>query len=497
MRSLASFRPDNKSPVPFTTERRGRTMWNLPGRQHGDYVQQMETYGEDGNVFPVVNRLMSAVSSVEWKLWKKSASGAKEDRTEVTSHGVLDLLENPNPFMSRKQLMAAGQQHNDLTGETNLIVGRAPGVKYPIDLYPCRPDRLQPVPDRDRFLAGWVYSLGSERVPLENDELLRWTQPSPLDPYRGMGPIQSIMRRLNSEKYGQEWQAAFFANSARPGGIIEVDRRLGDDEFKEMTERWRDQHQGVSKAHRVAVIENGAKWIETSYSLRDLQMAELSTVSRDVVLVAFGFPKAMLGIVEDVNRANAEAGEYMFARWLTVPRLDDWKGMFNRQLLPLFDKNLNKRYELDYESPVPENDEQAMMELEKKGAFLIAAAGAGFEVPEVLEFLNWPSLKYTAPPPPTIVAPPGAKDEPPAKKAEPKPKAALELPAFDAAMRWVVKGEDDPNACDPCKKNHGKLYRSRAAAYADYPGGAGYIKCVGAEHGNKCRCTIVKRRGQK
>lgn len=495
MRSLASFRPTNKSPVPFVSERRSRSLWNLPGRAAADYVQQMETYSEDGVVFPVVNRLMSATSSVEWKFWKKSASGAKEDRTEVTSHAVLDLLENPNPFMSRQQLMAAGQQHNDLTGETNLIVGYAGGVKYPIDLYPCRPDRLQPIPDRERFLAGWVYQLAGERVPLEMHEILRWIQPSPLDPYRGMGPIQSIMRRLNSEKYGQEWQAAFFQNSARPGGVIEVDRRLGDDEFNEMVTRWRDQHQGISKAHRVAVIENGAKWVDTAaFSMKDLQMAELSGVSRDIVLVVFGFPKAMLGIVEDVNRANAEAGEYLFARWLTVPRLDSWKGMFNRQLLPLFDKNLNKTHELDYESPVPENSEQAMLELEKKSAALVGMTAAGFGDAEVLELLNWPDLGYVAPPPPTIVAPPGSGKGDPGeeKKAGPDDVGRLSI---DAAMRWVVTIVDDENACDPCLKQKGKLYRSRAAAYADYPGGKSYIKCVGEKYGNHCRCSVVKRKG--
>jgi hypothetical protein len=65
------------------------------------------------------------------------------------------------------------------------------------------------------------------------------------------------------------------------------------------------------------------------------------------------------------------------------------------------------------------------------------------------------------------------------------------------AMRWVVKAHIDDNVCDPCKKNDGKLYRNRTAAYADYPGGKGYIKCVGAEYGNQCRCTVKKRRGEK
>lgn len=71
------------------------------------------------------------------------------------------------------------------------------------------------------------------------------------------------------------------------------------------------------------------------------------------------------------------------------------------------------------------------------------------------------------------------------------------MSVIEAAMRWAVKAHVDENICDPCDKNKRKTYRNRAAAYADYPGGRGYIKCVGAEYGNKCRCKVVKRKAAK
>jgi len=63
----------------------------------------------------------------------------------------------------------------------------------------------------------------------------------------------------------------------------------------------------------------------------------------------------------------------------------------------------------------------------------------------------------------------------------------------EMAQRWVVKAHIDDNTCEPCSENNGKLYRNRADAYADYPNGRGYVKCVGAEYGNDCRCRVVKR----
>ena len=59
-----------------------------------------------------------------------------------------------------------------------------------------------------------------------------------------------------------------------------------------------------------------------------------------------------------------------------------------------------------------------------------------------------------------------------------------------AAQRWVANAHIDENTCQPCKDNDGKLYRNREQAYADYPGGEGYVNCEGRSN---CRCTVVKR----
>jgi hypothetical protein len=69
--------------------------------------------------------------------------------------------------------------------------------------------------------------------------------------------------------------------------------------------------------------------------------------------------------------------------------------------------------------------------------------------------------------------------------------------AIENAMRWQVKAYRDASTCDKCKRNDRKLYRNRTSAYADYPNGKGYIKCVGAQYGNSCRCVVKKRRGDE
>lgn len=483
----------NRAPVPLAPNVRTNYFGYQPS---SDMLAYLDAYATDGVIHPIVARLAESTSEAEWKLWTKSNSGDDQDRKAVQAHAVLDLLAHPNDFQPFSEIVESGQQHVDLVGECSIVMGFAAGL--PADMWVLRPDRIQPVPDPWNFLAGWVYTAPGtgEKIPLDPKELLRIRQPSPVDPYRGMGAVQALLRDLDAQRFTKEWQANFFKNSAIPGGMIKVDRRLGDDEFEEMSKRWASQHQGVSKSHRVAILEQ-AEWVANAFTLKDLQIAELDGVGRDKALAAFGMPKSIIGIVEDVNRANAEAGEYLFARWMLKPRLNRWKSMLNRQVLSQYGSA--KRMVLDYTDPVPENSEQALAELKTKSGVLVALVKAGYESAEVLELLDWPDLKYTAPPPPTIVAPPGTEPGKPGEKPKPAPAKDDDPEAsIDGAMRWVVKGHpDSTNTCEPCLKKIGKTYRNREAAYADYPGGKGYIKCVGAEFGNTCRCSVIKRRGGK
>jgi hypothetical protein len=170
--------------------------------------------------------------------------------------------------------------------------------------------------------------------------------------------------------------------------------------------------------------------------------------------------------------------------------------MLNLQLLPLFDPT--GRLELDFDDPVPENSEANIAERKTNFDVLIAAVAAGFDNTEVAEYLNLPDFGYVKPPVAAfgqhgdslegISSPIQTPDNPTSNRA---------VPAVDMAMRWVATGHKDANCCAPCEKNIGTLYRSRTAAYADYPLNKGYIHCIGMEFGNHCRCKVVKRRSDR
>lgn len=264
----------NRAPIPYVGRSTGWSMPNLLGRN--DQGAQLRAMGSVGTLFSIVHRLSNATSQVNWRLYRKAASGKEEDREEVTAHAALDLWLKPNPFMPGQEFVESFQQHLDLTGEAWWVIARNPLAKLPLELWPVRPDRMTPVPDRRNFLSGYIYTgPDGEEVPLKVDEVIFLRMPNPEDPYRGMGPVQAILTDLDATRFSAEWNRNFFLNSSEPGGIIEVDKRLDDDEFNELTARWAEQHRGVSRAHRVAVIEAGMKWVGNAFTQRDMQFAEL------------------------------------------------------------------------------------------------------------------------------------------------------------------------------------------------------------------------------
>jgi hypothetical protein len=126
-----------------------------------------------------------------------------------------------------------------------------------------------------------------------------------------------------------------------------------------------------------------------------------------VIREAYGYPKFMMGEVEDVNRASADASERFFARYHTEPRCDRWKGLLNNDFLPLFGPDQRALYEFDYDSPVETDEELDNATRDSKSKAWVALTAAGADPGEVSDYLEMPEFTVTKPEPPPQLAPGG------------------------------------------------------------------------------------------
>lgn len=415
-----ALRPQNAMPVPMA----GNGFFKLPGLATGGSEAEayMRAYGTVGTIFSMVSLYAASTARPLWQMFREEQTDpnrytkrdeGSDQRKQVFNHQALKVLKNPNPFWSRFGLMEISQMYMDLTGESYWVVERDPRSSIPLHLWSVRPDRMTPVPDKDTYLKGYVYSApdGMEKIPLNPDEVIFNKYPNPLDPYHGLGPVQSVLVDIDAAKYSAEWNRNFFINSAEPGGVIEVDHEVEDNEWEQLTERWRETHRGVSRAHRVAVLEGGQKWVPNQHTMRDMDFGNLRGVMRDVMREAFRMHKVMLGVSDDVNRANAQTGEEVFSSWGVVPRLDRWKDVLYNSYLPLFGST-GQGVEFDYVTPVPANREQDNQELMAKSQSALFLSQAGFALNEIPKVVGLPDMA-AAPEKPPQIALPAAPQTPP------------------------------------------------------------------------------------
>lgn len=400
--------PRNAAPVPVGAS---AGFMKLPGLalSSNDRETFIRTYGTVGTIFSIVSLYATSTARPLWQMYRTlqqdtnrytTRDEGSDQRKQVFGHAALNLLYKPNKFWSRFRLMELSQTYLDLTGESYWVVERDPRSSIPIGLWAVRPDRMEPVPDPDTYLAGYIYTSpdGRERIPLEVDEVIAVMYPNPYDQYHGLGPVQSVLVDIDAARYSAEWNRNYFINSAEPGGIIQVDHELEDDEWHNLMERWREGHRGVARAHRVAVLEAGQTWVPNMHSAKDMDFGNLRNIGRDIFREAFRMHKVMLGVSDDVNRANAQTGEEVFSSWGVVPRLDRWQDGLMHSYLPLFGST-STEVELGYITPVPTNREQDNQELLAKAQAALFLSQAGFDRAGIPKVVGLPDMAVSPIPP--------------------------------------------------------------------------------------------------
>lgn len=392
----------SQPPVPYTT--RAQATPSILTGHGGARAVLLGAMGANGTLFATVSRYANATSQVTWRLYRPNADGSTEGRRQVTSHLALDVWGRPNAFAVQQQFVEASQQHLELVGEAWWVIERNM-FGWPESMWLVRPDRMAPVPSSTTGLAGYLYfGPSGEQVPIDVDQVIWLKQPNPADPGpagRGLGAAQTILAQVESVALSAQWNRNFFANSAMPGGIIQAPNGLSDEAWKRLRLQWGEQHRGVGNAHRVGILEGGATWVSQP-TQKDMEFSKLLDVSRDIIREAYSMPKFMLGLVDDVNRATADASSASFGTWGLVPRLERIKQALNAHFLPMFGPaghgTGQPNVVFDFDDPVPPDIDGKNNELETKTSAYAVLINAGVDPISAAEVCGLPPMLIAGPP---------------------------------------------------------------------------------------------------
>ena len=307
-------------------------------------------------VYANITAISEAVSDIDFELYKVKKNG---DVDEVTEHPILELLHRPNPYMTKREFVFLCQAYKSLTGENPIRIKKT--GKTPTELWPLDPIHLTPIIGRTkdgfemiiRYEYTDTFNGQINKITLQPDEVIFIKNMNPRNMWRGYGPVEASQNSIDTIHYSELYNLNFFKNSAVPFTVLYTDQKLTQQVIERLKSSWNSSYRGVNNAFKTAILEAGLKVEKLQQSSKDMDFIEQQRFLRDKLMAMFKTTKVALGITEDVNRANAEASEYVFMKNCVRPKMAQFVESFNEFLLPLLDDT--GTLFLDFEDPVPKD----------------------------------------------------------------------------------------------------------------------------------------------
>jgi HK97 family phage portal protein len=144
-------------------------------------------------------------------------------------------------------------------------------------------------------------------APVSIDDLIYLRSPFSRCPVSLAGEAIAVAKAMETHA------GNLFTRGARPGGVIQTPKNVGDEGVKRMLAGWRAAHEGPDKSGKTAVLWDGAIWNRMTLSSVDAQFLELWKFVVLEVARAFRVPPSMLF---DYDRATWSNAEQAAKEWL-------------------------------------------------------------------------------------------------------------------------------------------------------------------------------------
>lgn len=297
--------------------RGGGRVARILGAGTGGVGDHAEIYVSSVWVYAAINTIARNISQVPFVFQRKE--GRLKEDTPMTK-----LFEKPNEWQGFGQFMEALVSWLHVRGEVVIVLNRGSDAELPSEMVVMDSSDFQPKLRENGTLAGWIFTnANGVEIPMMKHKVMFIRFWNPLDPLRGLSPIEAARSGITQDAIANTFNTNFFANSGAPSGVIEIDQNLSDQEFERVVKQYEDNHGGAQRTHKMLILEGGAKFKPTVFTQRDMEFLSQKKWNRDETLAAFGVPKSEVGISEEgANLAIVKIQAREF--WLKnlIPKMD-------------------------------------------------------------------------------------------------------------------------------------------------------------------------------
>lgn len=267
----------------------------------------------------------------------------------IEDHPLLTLLRDVNPFtMNLGDLLRATEAAYNIFGVAYWLKVRASGatgsfaqqnstsartnrVKW---IQWLNPQTVEPVMDSERGVVGYRQTVGGRTREFAAEGVIVFRNFDPLDDLGGLSPLSVALNEVNADLNAARFVAAFFANDARPAGLLTTEQPLVEAEVERVRSWWQRLFQGARNKWKTGIVGGGLKWQTITFPPQDLSLSELRAEDRRGICAVFGVPPGMAGAWESTTYANAREQKASFYEDTIIPQLEYMAEVLNWSLLP-------------------------------------------------------------------------------------------------------------------------------------------------------------------
>ena len=270
------------------------------------------------SVYACVKLISQTIARMPWMVLKNDyKTGTAEPDKEHPIYGLLNVESNED--MTAHSWRELTISDLCLYGNSYSFIQRN-GAGEAVSLEHLRPDYMYMQRDAAnqpyyQYYAGAVSDKANEEIKQRRFrpfDILHCLTATGGDGILGLAPIAAMRNLIATELQLEEYVSRFFANSARPSGILTMPGTLSAEAAARLRESWQKQQGGVFNSGRIAVLENGLTFNTVSTNMVENQMIDVRKYCRAQIASAFGVPSFKIGATESISYSSQEQGEAAF-----------------------------------------------------------------------------------------------------------------------------------------------------------------------------------------
>jgi len=304
-----------------------RSLWNMGGSQSlsGEVVTESTALNYSA-IWNAVNLYSGTISTLPLHLLRSN----KQKTLHVEDKKLYRVLHDEfNPYMSAKTGREVSIAHGLLWGNSYAEIVRN-GYGEIVELWPISPDRVRPYRENAQVL--YEISIDGEKVILPREKVLH----IPGLGFDGMVGYSVVAMARKSFGLGmalETFGALYFGQGTHVGRVLSHPGKLDDKARTNIRESFSGTSEGLAKAHKLMILEEGMKLEKIGIPPEDSQFLESRTFQISEIARWFNLPVHKLKEMTKSSFNNIAQEQISFVTDSIMPVLIGLEQAYNMQLL--------------------------------------------------------------------------------------------------------------------------------------------------------------------